>query len=308
MASTKASHLQILVAEKELDIQTLYKRYLGFEGLEPVFVNSGKECLDAIFAGDAGFDMVIIDTHLGDIDGISVAKKIRERMPGQRIIITSTTSPADGLAKELESLGIGERDVLVKPFRFARLLSRIKPSMPRINKVRLTDHVLALYDSQEEEMQEAIAFIKSAFRNNETALFVVRKDIDIDAFKSRMAENGVQVDRLLSTNALIFMRNEDWYMPDRRVDKKRIIAQWYELVDRCTGSGTKGLKAFCMMDCFFENDFAGEAVDYECALPAKFDIPFVPVCAYRKQDVDKLSQDQLKRLLVCHSHVWTGNK
>lgn len=89
----------------------------------------------------------------------------------------------------------------------------------------------------------------------------------------------------------------------------RIIAQWYELVDNCTRNGTKGLKAFCMMDCFFENGFAGEeVVDYEQALPAKFDIPFVPICAYRKQDVDKLSEDQLKRLLVCHNHVWTADE
>lgn len=61
-----------------------------------------------------------------------------------------------------------------------------------------------------------------------------------------------------------------------------------------------------MMDCFFENGFAEEVVDYEHALPAKFDIPFILICAYRKQDTDKLSEDQLKRLLVCHNHVWTA--
>jgi hypothetical protein len=61
-----------------------------------------------------------------------------------------------------------------------------------------------------------------------------------------------------------------------------------------------------MMDCFFDNGFAVELVDYENALPAKFDIPFVPICAYRKQDVDNLSEDPLKRLLVCHNHVWTS--
>lgn len=287
----------------------LYKRYLHSAGLHPVIVESGKECLNAVFAEDARFDMVIVDTHLGDIAGISVAKMIRERMPEQRIILTSTSSPADGLEKEeLKLLGISEKDLVLKPFRFAQLLSLIRPSTSRISKIGLTDHVLAFYDNQDEELHEAFEFIKSAIRNNETALFVIRKDIDLDQLKSKMVASGIEVDKLLSTNALIFMRNEDWYIPDRHVDKNRIIAQWYELVDLCTSNGTKGLKAFCMMDCFFENNFAEEVVDYEHTLPAKFDIPFVPICAYRQQDIDTLSEDQAKRLITCHNHVWIDKK
>ena len=82
MAATRTPYLQILVVEKERDIQTLYRKFLESAGLEPVIVNSGKECLDILFADGASFDMVIIDTHLADIDGISVAKKFRERMQG----------------------------------------------------------------------------------------------------------------------------------------------------------------------------------------------------------------------------------
>lgn len=307
MAKGRA-HLHILVAEKEPDIQTLYRRYLDSAGLKPVIVGSGKECLDALAAsGSAFFDMVIVDTHLGDVDHISLAKKIREKSPGQRIIITSTQP--DGLSKELKMLGIDESDLLVKPFRFSQLLSLIRPSAARTDRVALTDHVLAFYDNEEDEMQEAFAFIRSAIRNNETALFVIRKDTDIEELKARMAAaGGIQVDRLLSTNALILVRNEDWYLPDKQVDKRRIIEQWHELVGRCISNGTKGLRAFCMMDCFFENSFVEEVLDYEHALPSKFDISFVPICAYRQQDIDMLSEQQLKKLIVGHSHVWTGEK
>jgi hypothetical protein len=63
-----------------------------------------------------------------------------------------------------------------------------------------------------------------------------------------------------------------------------------------------------MMDCFFENNFAEEVVDYEHTLPAKFDIPFVPICAYRQQDIDTLSEDQAKRLITCHNHVWIDKR
>lgn len=308
MTATRASYLQILVAEKEPDIQALYKRYLDFAGLKPVIAESGEECLRILFANEARFDIVILDTHLSDIDGISLAKKIQERMPDQRIILTSTTWPADGLAKELKLLGISEKDVLVKPFRFSQLLSLIKPNMSRVGKIGLTDHVLAFYDNLDEELNEAFEFIKSASRNNETALFVIGKGIEIEDLKLKMVAAGIEVDRLLSTNALILTRNEDWYLPDKKVDKNRIIAQWYELVDHCINNGTKGLRAFCMMDCFFENDFAEGVVDYEHTLPVKFGIPFVPICAYRQDDISTLSEDQLKRLIVCHNHVWTDRK
>jgi DNA-binding response OmpR family regulator len=302
MAMSRTPYFQILIAEREPDIQNLYKRYLDSIGVQPVIVSSGGECLDSLF-GDVSFDIVVIDTHLGDTNGIALARKIQERIPDQRIILTSTTS-ADSLEQELSSLGITRNDVLVKPFRFAELLSLIRPNISRIGKISLTDHVLAVYDSPEQEMQEAFAFVNSAIRNNETALLIVRKDTDIDDLKSKLATNGIAADRLLSTDALILMRNEDWYIPDSRVDKKRIIAQWYDLVDRCTTSGTKGLKAFCMMDCFFENNFVEQVVDYEAALPAKFDIPFVPICAYMQKDIEMLSEDQLNRLFRCHSHVW----
>ena len=81
--ATRTPYLQILVMEKERDIQTLYMKFLESAGLEPVIVNSGKECLDALFADGASFDMVIIDTHLADVDGISVAKKSEKGCPAR---------------------------------------------------------------------------------------------------------------------------------------------------------------------------------------------------------------------------------
>jgi non-ribosomal peptide synthetase component F len=89
------------------------------------------------------------------------------------------------------------------------------------------------------------------------------------------------------------------------VDKHRIIAQWNRLVAQCTAAGKAGLRAFCMMDCFTDNGFTEEVVDYEQALPAKFAMPFVPVCAYMRRDIESMTEDQRRRLVLCHSHVWT---
>ena len=90
------------------------------------------------------------------------------------------------------------------------------------------------------------------------------------------------IDSLLDNQYLILIKNKDWYIPDGKVDVPRIMNQWQDLVNQSIQLKKKGLRAFCMMDCFFENGFSTELVDYECNLPSQFQIPVIPVCAYRQ--------------------------
>jgi CheY-like chemotaxis protein len=124
----EARPLRILVAEPEPDIQALYKRHFQSLPVETVLVENGKECLEqALILGD--FDVVIIDTHLNDLGGIEIAKKILEEKPTQNIVLTTTHDP-DSIQAHLksESLDANAADVLVKPFRFSQLLSVINPA------------------------------------------------------------------------------------------------------------------------------------------------------------------------------------
>jgi DNA-binding response OmpR family regulator len=301
--------LNILLAESEPEIQRLYKSFLN--GWTAAIVDTGDRCLELVSDPDKTFDMVVIDSHINGLDAIETISRMQKIVPGQHIVATSTDSAR--FRQKLKAAGVEEGengiiDILQKPFSFIQLLSLMRAKVPRISRVGLTDHVLAIYESADEEFAEAIAFLKRSVQNNEVALFIVRKDYDIEALKAKMRQSGIDVDSQISNGSLLIMHNEDWYVPDKRVDKYRIIRQWNELVQRCKNAGRSGLRAFCMMDCFFEHDFAEEVVDYEHTLPVKFEIPFVPICAYRREDIDRLSEDQKQRLVVCHNHVWTSRK
>ena len=37
-----------------------------------------------------GYDMIILDSHLNDIGGLDLARRIHEKMPNQRIVLTTT--------------------------------------------------------------------------------------------------------------------------------------------------------------------------------------------------------------------------
>ena len=74
---------------------------------------------------DNDYDIIIIDTHLHDISGFEVARKIRDRLPYKRIILT-TTNPLDNISNMIDSIGIKSEDVILKPFSYSDLVSLLK--------------------------------------------------------------------------------------------------------------------------------------------------------------------------------------
>jgi len=56
--------------------------------------------------------MVILDSHLRDINGIEVIEQIRKEIPNQRIVFT-TTHPLSKINTMVNSFGIDQDDILV---------------------------------------------------------------------------------------------------------------------------------------------------------------------------------------------------
>ena len=124
---------RILIAEPEPDIRILYslftKQY-GFSIADVNMVESGNKCLELLHSGikdnnNNDYDLIILDTHLPDISGFEVARKIRDRLPHKKIILTTTT-PLANISNMIDSIGIKSEDVLLKPFSFSELFSILK--------------------------------------------------------------------------------------------------------------------------------------------------------------------------------------
>ncbi|MDQ4017349.1 MAG: response regulator, partial [Thermoproteota archaeon] len=123
--------LRVLIVEPEKDIQKVYRAYLASGGVDAVIVDDIRKCSELIFSpSDEGFEVVIIDTHLQNSISyaIELAKMIKNSIPDQRIIIT-TTSPLTEVRSKMTSLGIAKEDVFVKPFALSMLLSSIQARM-----------------------------------------------------------------------------------------------------------------------------------------------------------------------------------
>jgi len=125
---------RLLIAEPDSDIHVLYslftKQY-GFSISDVKVVQNGNKCLEIIDSSkedniqNNDYDIFIVDTHLHDIIGFEVARKIRNRLLHKRIILTTTYS-LDNICSMIDSIGIKSKDVLFKPFSYSDLVSILK--------------------------------------------------------------------------------------------------------------------------------------------------------------------------------------
>lgn len=134
--SQKRKSTRILIAEPDSDIHVLYslftKQY-GFSISDVKVVQNGNKCLEIIHSNrndnnnkeNNDYDIFIVDTHLSDISGFEVARKIRNRLPHKRIILTTTYS-LDNISSMIDSIEIKSQDVLFKPFSYSDLVSILK--------------------------------------------------------------------------------------------------------------------------------------------------------------------------------------
>ncbi len=74
-------------------------------------------------AGMEKFDVIILDRMLGDIDGLTIIKRLRESGVGTPVLMLSALGRTSDRAEGLES---GADDYLAKPFEAPELFARIK--------------------------------------------------------------------------------------------------------------------------------------------------------------------------------------
>jgi len=102
---------KVLVVDDNATNRCIIKKQLEHWKLIPTLANSGKEALD-ILSQSAGFDLLLTDMMLPEVDGIELAEIVRQRLPGLPVILLS--SMGDNRCKDHPGLF---RSVLTKPIK-----------------------------------------------------------------------------------------------------------------------------------------------------------------------------------------------
>ena len=119
----------------------LFTKQYGFSISDVKVVQNGNKYLGIIHSSrednnennkNNDYDIFIVDGHLRDISGFEVARKIRDRLPYKRIILTTTYS-LDNIRSMIDSIGLKSQDVLFKPFSYSDLVFILKESAKSCN-------------------------------------------------------------------------------------------------------------------------------------------------------------------------------
>jgi DNA-binding response OmpR family regulator len=118
--------VRILVVEDDEEIAQVLQRSLRLEGYEVKLAGDGVQGLEEAHAFLP--DLIVLDLGLPRLDGVDVAKRLREG--GDEVPILILTA-RDALESRVEGLDVGADDYLVKPFERQELLARMRALLRR---------------------------------------------------------------------------------------------------------------------------------------------------------------------------------
>ncbi len=115
---------KILVVDDDIVNAKLIAEILEEDGAEVVTSSSPVE---AIRIGDArSFDLAIVDVRMGELDGVSLLKRLRTRDPSLPILVMTGFGSVEGA---VEAISAGAVDYLSKPMNIDQLRSAVRRSL-----------------------------------------------------------------------------------------------------------------------------------------------------------------------------------
>jgi two-component system, OmpR family, response regulator MprA len=115
----------ILIVDDDRKITDMLRRTLAYEGYRVATAADGHEAL--IKAQAQRPDLIVLDWLMPGLDGIEVAKRVREADDTPILMLTAR----DAVEDRVIGLDSGADDYLVKPFTPAELLARIRALLRR---------------------------------------------------------------------------------------------------------------------------------------------------------------------------------
>jgi two-component system, OmpR family, response regulator MprA len=117
---------RVLVVDDEPAVRRALERALRLENYDVELASDGEEALDALATRPA--DVVILDILMPRLDGLEVARRLRQS--GDRTPILMLTA-RDGVDDRVTGLDVGADDYLVKPFALRELQARLRALLRR---------------------------------------------------------------------------------------------------------------------------------------------------------------------------------
>ena len=163
---------RILVVDDEPSILDSVATVLRYEGFDVEPADSGRAGLAK--AQEEGFDLVILDVMLPDLDGFEVTRRLRaDGIATPVLFLTAKGEPED----MVEGLGVGGDDYVAKPFSLAVVVARVRAILRRSRSeqadTRLRFADLEMDEESHEVWRRGVAVPLTATEFNVLRLFLM---------------------------------------------------------------------------------------------------------------------------------------
>jgi two-component system OmpR family response regulator len=120
---------KILIVEDDLDMQEMMVSFMQKNGFMVIAANNADELTEKLKSQRV--DLILLDVMLGDENGISICREIRETNNIPIIIVSALSADQD----RLSGFEVGADDYIVKPFNPQILLAKVKAILKRGTKI-----------------------------------------------------------------------------------------------------------------------------------------------------------------------------
>ena len=128
----------ILIADDEVMIRKLVRKYAEFEGHEVTEASNGMEAV--LLCRDKRFDIVVLDIMMPELDGFSACREIRRSSSVPIIMLSARGEEYD----RINGFEMGADDYVVKPFSPKELMLRIDAVLRRSYRDEAKNEVFEL--------------------------------------------------------------------------------------------------------------------------------------------------------------------
>jgi DNA-binding response OmpR family regulator len=118
--------MKVLVAEDDRDFGNILTQYITISGFDVTLGRDGKEAWELFNQGK--FDICVLDVMMPEMDGFTLAEKIKEAQPDVPVIFLTAKSLKEDIVRGLK---IGADDYITKPFDPEVLILRLNNILKR---------------------------------------------------------------------------------------------------------------------------------------------------------------------------------
>jgi PAS domain S-box-containing protein len=233
---------KVLVVDDNTNNRLIINKMLSLKQIKSVEANSGKEAIRLISTGEK-YDVILMDYHMPDLDGLETIKKIREIQKddnNNQAIILLHSSSDETIIKACEKLNVNNR--LLKPIKLKDMYS----SLFRVISKKTEKSSVVIQESERMDDPIQVLIAEDNAVNMLLAKTIVR----------RIAPNATIFEAKNGLEALELYKNEkidiilmDIQMPEMNgyeaTKKIRGVKKSYTPIIALTAGNVKGEKEKC---------------------------------------------------------------